>query len=297
MKIESQEISLPILKEKDIRLFVKRLDKIHPFISGNKWFKLKYNLMEAKRLGYNSLLTFGGSYSNHIFASAFAAKEKGFRSVGVIRGEEKLPLNPTLAFASRHNMQFYYVSRENYRLKTNSGFLDNLKKQFGDFYLIPEGGTNLLAIKGTAEILNKADTQDYICCSVGTGGTIAGIVNASVKTQDIIGFPAIKGFDVLEKEIRSWTNKQNYKFIHNYTCNGYARVSEALVDFINEFYLKHNIPFDAIYTGKMMLGVMDLVSKNYFPKGSSVLVIHTGGLQANNGMNQRLGLNLPSINH
>ena len=294
MKIESQEISLPLLKEKGIRLFVKRLDKIHPFISGNKWFKLKYNLIEAKKNSYKTLLTFGGSYSNHIAATAFSAKEKGLKSIGVIRGEEHFPLNPTLAFARGNGMELHYVSRADYRLKATPKFLDKLKVQFGDFYLVPEGGANDLAIKGTEEILDASDTQNYICCSVGTGGTIAGIINSSNNKQKIIGFPAIKGFDALEKDIKNWTNKQNYKFIKNYTCGGYSKVNKKLVELINQFNEVHNIPLDAIYTGKMMLGIMELIKQDYFPKASTILFIHTGGLQGNKGMNERLGLSLPT---
>ena len=294
MKIESQEISLPLLKEKDIRLFVKRLDKVHPFISGNKWFKLKYNLLEAKKLGHDTLLTFGGAYSNHIAATAFSAKANGFKSVGIIRGEEHLPLNPTLAFVRKNNMELNYVNRSDYRLKTTANFLDKLKTQLGDFYLLPEGGTNELAVKGTSEILDGGDTQDYICCPVGTGGTIAGLINASNNKQKVIGFPAIKGFDGLEKDIKNWVNKQNYKFINNYICDGYAKLNKELVEFINQFYLMHNIPLDAVYTGKMLFGVLDLIIKDYFPKGSSILAIHTGGLQGNKGMNERLGISLPT---
>ena len=294
MKIESQEISLPLLKEKDILLFVKRLDKSHPFISGNKWFKLKYNLIEAKKLGYDTFLTFGGAYSNHISAAAFAAKRKRLKSIGVIRGEERLPLNPTLVLARENGMELHYVSREDYRLKTAPKFLNKLKAQFGDFYLVPEGGTNELAIKGTSEILDKIDSQDYICCAVGTGGTIAGIINASNKKQKVIGFPAIQGFDILEKNIRNWTNKQNYKFIKNYFSGGYAKLNKELVEFINQFNSLHNIPLDAIYTGKMMLGIMELIKQDYFPKGSTILAIHTGGLQGNKGMTERLGIKLPA---
>ena len=294
MKIESQEISLPLLKEKEIRLFVKRLDKVHPFISGNKWFKLKYNLIEAKELGYKTLLTFGGAFSNHIAATAFSAKEKRFKSIGVIRGEEHLPLNPTLGVARENGMELHYVNRNDYRLKSTPKFFDKLKAQFGDFYLLPEGGTNELAIKGTEEILDTSDTQHYICCSVGTGGTIAGVINASNNKQKVIAFPAIKGFDALEKDVKNWTNKQNYKFINNYTCGGYAKVNEELVKFINQFYLMQNIPLDVIYTGKMMLGIIDLVAKDYFPKGSSILAIHTGGLQGNKGMSELLSIKLPS---
>ena len=195
MKIETKEISLPVLKEKEVRLFIKRIDKIHPFVSGNKWFKLKYNLIEAKKKRHNTLLTFGGAYSNHIAATAFSAQEKGLKSIGIIRGEEYLPLNPTLRFAIDNGMKLHYISRSNYNEKTSANFLEALKNQFGDFYLIPEGGSNVLALKGTEEIIDSNDSQDYICCSIGTGTTIAGVINSSNADQCIIGFPAIKGFN------------------------------------------------------------------------------------------------------
>jgi 1-aminocyclopropane-1-carboxylate deaminase len=294
MKIESQEISLPILKEKDIRLFVKRLDKVHPFISGNKWFKLKYNLIEAKKIGHDTLLAFGGAYSNHIVATAFAAKENGFKSIGIIRGEECLPLNPTLSFAKENAMELHYMSRADYRLKVTPEFLNKLKVEFGDFYLLPEGGTNELAIKGTEEILDASDVQDYICCSVGTGGTIAGIINTSDSMQQVIGFSAIKGSDDLLKDVLSWVNNKDFKFINSYSYGGYAKLTKELILFINEFYKTQDIPLDAVYTGKMMMGILDLVAKDYFPKGISVLAIHTGGLQGNKGMYERLGVKLPS---
>ena len=294
MNIESQKISLPILKEKDICLFVKRLDKLHPFISGNKWFKLKYNLIEAKKLGYKTLLTFGGAYSNHISAAAYAAKEYDFKSIGIIRGEEHFPLNSTLHFARENEMELHYVNRSDYRLKTTSHFLSKLKAQFGNFYLLPEGGTNKLAIKGTEEILATNDTQDYICCPVGTGGTIAGIINASNSMQKVIGFPAIKGFVKLESDVKCCVGKDNYEFINDYIGGGYANSDKKLVQFINEFYIMHNISLDAIYTGKMMMGVLDLISKDYFPRGSTILTMHTGGLQGNKGMYERLGIKLPS---
>ena len=294
MQIKTQEISLPLLVEKEICLFVKRLDLIHPIISGNKWYKLKYNLLEAKEKGYKTLLTFGGAYSNHITATACAAKENGFKSIGIIRGEEQLSLNPALSFARKNGMELHYVSRSDYRLKHTSNFIISLKERFGDFYLVPEGGTNDLAIKGTAEILDKMDKQDYICCAVGTGGTIAGIINASDNKQKIIGFPAIKGFDTLQKDIESWTNKQNWKLTNDYCCGGYAKVNEELVAFIHQFNLAQNIPLDTVYTGKMMMGIFDLIGQDYFVKGSSILAIHTGGLQGNKGMNERYGLNLPT---
>ena len=293
MKIKTQEISLAILKEKGIKLFIKRTDQTHKHISGNKWYKLKYNLLEAKKLNKNTLLTFGGAYSNHIAATACAAKENNLKSIGIIRGEEHFPLNPTLKFAKEQGMEIYYVSRSDYRLKHTDEFISKLKQKFGDFYLVPEGGTNDLAIIGTQEILDKDDTHDYICCAVGTGGTIAGIINTSTDKQTVIGFPAIKGFDLLQQDIENWTSTINYKFINTYIGSGYAKVSEALVEFINEFNAEHNIPLDAVYTGKMMMGILDLISKDYFLKGSSILAIHTGGLQGNKGMSERLGVSLP----
>ena len=294
MKIKTQEISLPLLVEKEICLFVKRLDLIHPIISGNKWYKLKYNLLEAKEKGYKTLLTFGGAYSNHITATACAAKENGFKSIGIIRGEEHFPLNSTLVFAKKQDMELHYVSRSNYRQKATKDFIKNLRNKFGDFFLIPEGGTNDLALKGTAEILDGDDTQYFICCPVGNGGTIAGVINSSNNNQKIIGFPAIRGFEQLRKDINKWTNNEDWELVNDYVCGGYAKVNEELIDFISEFYKTQNIPLDVVYTGKMMMGVLDLVAKDYFPKGSTVLAIHTGGLQGNKGMSERLGIKLPS---
>ena len=293
MKIKTKEISHPLLKEKEIKLFIKRIDLIHPFISGNKWYKLKYNLLEAKKQNTNTVLTFGGAYSNHISATSFAAKEKGLKSIGIIRGEETLPLNDTLDFAKKQGMSTHYVSRSDYRKKYTDDFIDKLREKFGNFYLVPEGGTNELAVKGAQEILDRNDTQDFICTAIGTGGTISGIINSSSDNQKVLGFPAIKGSENLEKDITMWTTKQNWKLISDYHFGGYSKISEELIQFIMDFYQKHDIPLDAIYTGKMMFGILDLIDKDYFPRGSSILTIHTGGLQGNKGMNKRFHLNLP----
>jgi len=293
MKIKTKEISHPILKEKEIKLFIKRIDLIHTFISGNKWYKLKYNLLEAKKQNTNTVLTFGGAYSNHISATSFAAKEKGFKSIGIISGEETLPLNDTLDFAKKQGMSTHYVSRSDYRKKYTDDFIDKLREKFGNFYLVPEGGTNELAVKGAQEILDRNDTQDFICTAIGTGGTVSGIINSSSDNQKVLGFPAIKGSENLEKDITMWTTKQNWKLISDYHFGGYSKISEELISFIMEFYDKNNIPLDAIYTGKMMFGIFDLIKKDYFAKGSEILAIHTGGLQGNIGFNKRFGLNLP----
>ncbi len=284
-----------------ITIVIKREDLIHPFVSGNKFRKLKYNLLEAKKKEYKTLLTFGGAFSNHIAAVAYAGKENGFKTIGIIRGEEiqdKIIDNPTLLFAQNCGMQLEFISREAYRSKSESSFLEGLKQQFGDFYHLPEGGTNLLAIQGCEEILTTEDAEfDYICCSIGTGGTISGIINSALPHQKVLGFPALKG-DFLNEEIRNFVHNDNWELITEYHFGGYAKINEALIKFINQFYAENQIPLDPIYTGKMVFGVIDLIQKNYFPAGSKILLIHTGGLQGIQGMNMSLkNKHLPIINN
>ncbi|MEO8253015.1 MAG: pyridoxal-phosphate dependent enzyme [Flavobacterium sp.] len=274
-----------------ISVTIKREDLIHPVVSGNKFRKLKYNLLQAKKENKKTLLTFGGAFSNHIAAVAFAAKEQGFHSIGIIRGDElrdKMATNPTLQFAQECGMQLEFVSREKYRLKSESSFLDALKQQFGDFFLIPEGGTNQLAVKGCQEILTQEDhVFDYICCAVGTGGTISGIINSSLPHQKVLGFPALKG-DFLQDEIRIFVKDENWELQTEYHFGGYGKVNNELICFINQFYNDNRIPLDPIYTGKMVFGVIDMIQKNYFPAHSNILLIHTGGLQGIQGMNVKL---------
>ena len=274
-----------------VQLFVKREDQIHPFISGNKFRKLKYNLEEAKILGFKTLLSFGGAFSNHITAVAAAGKEFGLNTIGVIRGEElveEIEHNPTLKFAEQCGMQFKFVTREVYRNKTSVHFIEGLKAEFGDFYLLPEGGTNTLAVKGCEEILTEQDTDfDYICCSVGTGGTISGLINCSKPGQQILGFSSLKG-DFLKEDIGKFVEKKNWQLITDYHFGGYAKINETLISFINEFKSNNQIPLDPIYTGKMMFGIFDLLEKGFFSKGSKILAIHTGGLQGVEGVNLKL---------
>lgn len=274
-----------------ISVSIKREDLIHPFVSGNKFRKLKYNLLQAKEENQETLLTFGGAFSNHIAAVAYAGKENGFKTIGIVRGDElrdKIDENPTLVFAQNCGMQLEFISREEYRLKNESAFLENLKKQYGDFYLIPEGGTNDLAIKGCQEILTKEDSDfDFVCCSVGTGGTISGIINSALPNQKILGFPALKG-DFLKDEIRIFVQNENWELITEYHFGGYGKVNQDLVTFINQFYVENKIPLDPIYTGKMVFGVIDKIQKGYFPAQSKILLIHTGGIQGIKGMNVKL---------
>ncbi|WPR72822.1 pyridoxal-phosphate dependent enzyme [Flavobacterium sp. NG2] len=282
---------IPIQFPNNISVYIKREDLIHPFVSGNKFRKLKYNLLQAKKESATTLLTFGGAYSNHIAAVAFAGKEQHFKTIGVIRGEElvtKVQENPTLKFAQECGMQFEFVSREDYRLKQEEAFMIRLKEKHGFFYLIPEGGTNALAIQGCEEILTKEDAVfDYVCCAVGTGGTISGIINSALPDQKVLGFPALKG-DFLKDEICTFVKNKNWELIQNYHFGGYGKVNQELVTFINHFYEETKIPLDPIYTGKMVFGILDLIQKNYFPANSKILLIHTGGLQGVAGMNERL---------
>ena len=275
----------------NISLFIRREDLIHPFISGNKFRKLKYNLVQAKAEHHDTLLTFGGAFSNHIAATAFAGKEYGFKTIGIIRGDElesKILINPTLKFAKECGMQFEFVTRENYRHKTETEFIDKLKQKFGHFYYVPEGGTNAFAVKGCEEILTKEDAEyDYVCCAVGTGGTISGLINSSLPHQKVLGFPALKG-DFLNDEIRKFVRNENWELITDYHFGGYGKVTPELIAFVNQFYKENQIPLDPIYTGKMLFGVMDLISTNYFPDDSKILLIHTGGIQGIAGMNLKL---------
>ena len=291
IEMQSEVQQIHIENENNIQLFIKREDLIHPFISGNKYRKLKYNLLEAKKLEHDVVLTFGGAFSNHITATAFASKEMGFKTIGVIRGDElvsKIDENPTLSFAKENGMQFHFVSRDDYRKKSSEIFLNELKKRFDNFYLIPEGGTNQLAVKGCEEILTSEDSNyDYICTCVGTGGTISGLINSSFEGQKILGFPALKG-DFLNKEISNFATKKNWKLITDYHFGGYAKINTELVTFINDFKYKYSIPLDPIYTGKMLFGLFDMISKGRFKHNTKILLIHTGGLQGISGMNERL---------
>ncbi len=288
MQSKNQIIHLPILKEKQIFLAIKREDLIHPLISGNKYRKLKYNLIAAKEQGFNAMLTFGGAYSNHIAATAYAGKLHGLKTIGVIRGEElseKWSKNLTLKLAYEHGMQFKFVSRELYKSKDSHEIKKQLEDEFGSFYLLPEGGSNTLAIKGCQEILTNDDLQfNMICSSVGTGGTIAGIINASYQQQTVLGFSALKG-DFLKEDIRNFTAKENWSLQSEYHFGGYAKVSEDLIHFINEFKQQTQIPLDPIYTGKMLYGILDLVKQDFFKPKTKILAIHTGGLQSITGMN------------
>lgn len=278
----AQTIPYQQITVEGFEISIKRLELVHPHISGNKFFKLKYNLLAAQQQGYKKLLTFGGAYSNHIAATAYAAQLFGFESLGIIRGEElaSKPLNSTLHTAQRFGMQLQFVTREAYRHKQSSAYLAQLQQDYPDYYVIPEGGTNALAIQGCTEILSDEDRQNYdlICCAVGTGGTITGLIEASHSQQHVLGFSVLKG-DFLSTEVKQLTPKRNWQIIDQYCCGGYAKTTPELLQFIQDFEQQYDIPLEQIYTGKMLLGLTDLIQQGAFPRDHRILVIHSGGLQ------------------
>lgn len=296
-----QPLSHPILVTKSIELAVMRLDLIHPGVSGNKFFKLRHNLSQAKFEKKTTLLTFGGAYSNHIYATAEAANATGFRSIGILRGEPTSPLNPTLVHAQSLGMELIFIDRASYRTKTSPSFLADLKDKLGEFYLIPEGGTNELAIKGTSEILGQStDSYTHIGASIGTGGTFAGLASSLLPSQHLIGFSSLKG-DFIHSEINLLLSKNNINpkgilgINTSYHFGGYGKYTSELVSFIWDFYQNFGIVTDPIYTGKLAFGIWDMIQKDEFPPSSKVLLIHSGGLQGNVGFTERTGIKLPPL--
>ncbi len=266
-------------------------------MSGNKWHKLKYNIQEARKQGKETLLTFGGAYSNHIYATASAGKNYNFKTIGIIRGEEHTPLNPTLSFAKENGMEIYYLDRTSYRKKSSVELISQLQDKFGDFYLLPEGGTNELAVKGCSEIIAKLDINfDYVCCPCGTGGTLAGLISGLNGTRFALGFAVLKGASFLKKNVRSLLPILNVETLQNWDINldyhfgGYARMDSVLLDFVNRFTSLTKIPIEPIYTGKMLFGIYDLAAKGFFKKETQIIALHTGGLQGLKGLSYRANI-------
>ncbi|MDH5765991.1 MAG: pyridoxal-phosphate dependent enzyme [Gammaproteobacteria bacterium] len=296
---ETLNLSLPspitqlhddLFDRKQIEFFIKRDDLIHPYIQGNKWRKLKYNLIEARSKKYTTLLTFGGAYSNHIHATAAAGDLLGFKTIGLIRGEQTQPLNPTLQDAVNWGMQLEFITRCEYKQKNSAEFTARLKDTYGDFYCLPEGGSNKLALSGCKEIIDEVDLNfDVVCCACGTGGTLAGIITGLTGNSQALGFQVLKGKEYIKQEVTQLLGKNNFYSKTHWTINsdyhfgGYARINEDLVNFIKNFYLKYKIQLDPVYTGKMFYGLFDLVTKDHFDKNSKILAIHTGGIQGNRG--------------
>lgn len=298
-----QQLQSSFLNKANVQLFVKRDDLIHPQFGGNKWRKLKYNLLHAKDNNFDTLLTFGGAWSNHIYATAAAGKHFGFKTIGIIRGEKHQELNATLSFAEECGMQLHYIDRKQYRQKNDPAFQKKLLQQFGHVYILPEGGSNPLALRGCEEIVHEVNSQihqpfDVICCASGTGATLAGMVSAirSEKTnhkQYAIGFSALKdrGFltsdvsDFLDTDSTDNSTTRNWRVESDFHFGGYAKINDELIQFMHDFKSQYNIELDAVYTAKMFYGLFELIRSNTFKPESIIIAVHSGGLQGNKGFN------------
>jgi 1-aminocyclopropane-1-carboxylate deaminase/D-cysteine desulfhydrase-like pyridoxal-dependent ACC family enzyme len=285
-----QQLHVELLKEKGVELWLKRDDLLHPEVQGNKWRKLKYNLINAKDKGMEQLLTFGGPFSNHVYATAAAANLYGFKSIGIIRGYESATLSPTLAFAQSKGMQLVFLDKTQYREKESDVFFKEWENHFGPFVVIPEGGTNLSALPGVAEVVKEIDIDfDFLCTACGTGGTIAGLLAQLNNQKQVLGFSALKGDGDLAQKVDQlvldYTGSQfnNYIIRNDFHFGGYAKITSELVQFIQSFKQKTGVLLDPVYTGKMMYGIFDLIRKDYFQRGTCIVALHTGGLQGWSG--------------
>ena len=273
-----------------INLQILRLDAIDLYAGGNKLFKLKYNLEEVKKQGLTKLLTFGGAWSNHLAAAAKTCKENSIDLICVVRGEEPAIYSDTLNYCQQQGAHLHFVSRTDYKNRSEPGFIEALKNKFGNFYALPEGGSNALAVKGCQEITGHIPFDyNYICSPVGSGATIAGITTGLKQHQQALGFSVLKGADYLNEEVNRLIHEagedqsSKFKINHNYHFGGYAKTTTELLSFKKDFENTFSIPLDYVYTVKMMYGIFDLLEKQYFEEGATIIAIHTGGLQGNKG--------------
>ncbi len=279
-----QSIGQQTFAASGIHVSTLRLDMVHPHVSGNKLYKLKYYLEEAAELGKKGIISFGGAYSNHLVALAFACKEKGLQAMGIIRGEEPATYGPSLAQMKELGMTLIFVTREEY--KNRNEHLTTLIADYPDFLVVDEGGAGYAGVKGASEIMNFVDTDySHIICAVGTGTTIAGIINNTQPHQQVIGISVLKIANKTDNELLRYisnsTTQNNWQLLYDYHWGGYARYNESLLSFMNNLYSKENIPTDFVYTGKLFYAVNDLIEKKSFNPGSKILIIHSGGLQGN----------------
>ncbi len=289
-KVSLDELIFPSLQAARIQAHVLRLDKIHPVISGNKWFKLKYHLLRAAAGNYRGILTWGGAYSNHLVAAACAAARAGIPITGIVRGERPVTLSHTLLAAQKYGMDLLFTSRENYRRRQDPAYLQVLAGEYPDTLMVPEGGGGPEGIRGCQEILSLTDTRSFtdIICAAGTGTMFCGLLQASLVHQRMTGICVLKGLEGsdYEKDRMPGQNSRggNYRIFHDYHQGGYAKKNPDLIDFMNNLYTNCGIPSDFVYTAKMFYGTLDLVQKGYFTANSRLLIIHSGGLQGNESL-------------
>jgi 1-aminocyclopropane-1-carboxylate deaminase len=268
-----------------------RLDLLHPIVSGNKFYKLRFYIAEAKEHGVSTVASFGGPYSNHIVALAFTAKEAGLKSIGYIRTNADEPMTPSLAEAKAYGMELVYLGRTDFQSKKDS--IIQTRNDNTSIYFIDEGGYGAIGARGAATILTEQDTThyDYIICAVGTGTMLAGCVHAALPHQKVIGIPVLKNEGSIENEINALLlehndkkNNQPYTLLHHFHQGGYAKTNPMMLDFMNRLWDTEKIPTDIVYTSKLLFGVAQLIKENYFKKEASILVIHSGGLQGNRSL-------------
>lgn len=290
IKSENQEIKLPIFKNNNIRVFIKREDLIHSIISGNKFRKLKYNVEKALNEKKDQIITFGGAFSNHILATAYIGKLTNLKTIGIIRGDELInkKLNSTLQNCKNFGMKFLFISRADYKKRNNAEYISTLRKKYTNSFIIPEGGTNYLGVKGCEEILEKDDDFfDVICCPVGSGGTIAGLINTKKKFQKILGFSALKSSNI-NNVITKFVNNNDWKIFDDNFFKGYSKIDNRLVNFINDINKQTGILLDPIYNSKMLYHIIKMISNDQWIYGKKILLINTGGLQSINEINFKL---------
>ncbi len=278
-----QRLNNELFETKKLTVFVLRDDQVHPFISGNKWRKLKYNVEEFRKGNFNYLVTFGGAFSNHIVATAAAGKELGINTIGIIRGDElTIDSSPVIHFAHQCGMKLIFVTREKYRtLREDYSLLLSALSAIGSsFFILPEGGSNDLAIKGCKEIVDDIPIDfDYICCASGTGTTLSGIIQSLKTDQQAIGISVLKNETLLNDiETKSVGSQNNFQLIHDYHFGGYGKSTTELENFCESFTKESDIPVEPIYTGKLFFGVLDLIKKDFFEAGKTIVVVHTGGI-------------------
>ncbi|RTQ53570.1 pyridoxal-phosphate dependent enzyme [Hymenobacter gummosus] len=297
-----QDLPEPLAERRGVRLRLLRDDVRHPELPGNKWRKLQHNLLAARAQGHDTLLTFGGAYSNHLAAVAAAGRLQGLRTIGVVRGEAASVLSPTLQQCRLDGMALHFVSREDYRRRTDEAWVQALARQLGPAYVLPEGGTNALALRGVAELVTELDAAaepfDAFTVACGTGGTLAGLLLGLEGRRQAVGVPVLKDGAFLRDEIDALTQAAGRRYA-NYHLHlgahfgGYARYSAELLAFIDAFYQRHRVVLDPVYTGKLLAGTLQLIDQGYFAAGSTVVAIHTGGLQGWAGFEQRFGARRP----
>lgn len=300
--IPIEKIHHPIALEKGISVYVKRDDLIHPEISGNKWRKLKYNLLKAQSLNKELIITMGGAFSNHIAATAALGKARGIRTKGIIRGEEKKELNQTLKRAQENGMELEFISRQLYDERNEEWFKQEVLERHRKAYFIPEGGANFLGMQGCTEILHEVNIDyEFVCICAGTGTTASGLAWSLPEGKKLLVFPALKGGDFLKDEMKEqlyWAlldedavehNMKKVSFHSDYHFGGYAKINQELINFMRDFHDITTIKLDPIYTAKMFFGIFDLIQNGHFKKGQNILLIHSGGLQGISGIESKIG--------